>query len=77
MASLQEMLGANVRAARAERGWTQEVLADRTDLSTVQISRIELGRREIRLGTLIRVIDGLEITPDRLLAGLYGRGKGA
>lgn len=75
MASLQEMLGANVRAARAERGWTQEVLADRTDLSTVQISRIELGRREIRLGTLIRVIDGLEITPDRLLAGLYGRAK--
>lgn len=75
MASLPEMLGANVRAARAERGWTQEVLADRTELSTVQISRIELGRREIRLGTLIRVIDGLEITPDRLLAGLYGHGK--
>ena len=71
MASLQEMLGENVRAARAERGWTQEDLADRTDLSTVQISRIERGRREIRLGILIRVIDGLEVQPDRLLAGLY------
>lgn len=75
MASLQEMLGENVRAARAERGWTQEVLADRTELSTVQISRIERGRREIRLGTLIRVIDGLEIQPDRLLAGLYRSGE--
>ena len=71
MPSLPEILGTNVRAARAEHGWTQEALADRTDLSTVQISRIERGRREIKLGTLIRLIDGLEIAPDRLLAGLY------
>ncbi len=73
MVGLPQMLGANVRAARAERGWTQEDLADRTNLAVVQISRIERGTREIRLGTLIRLIDGLEISPQVLLHGLYGR----
>jgi transcriptional regulator with XRE-family HTH domain len=43
--------GKNVRNARRARGWTQEELAHRTGLSSVQISRIERGRREIRLTT--------------------------
>jgi transcriptional regulator with XRE-family HTH domain len=71
MAGLPQKLGANVRAARRERGWTQEDLADRTDLAVVQISRIERGKREVRLGTLIRLIDALEIAPEALLRGLY------
>lgn len=76
MPTLPELLGINVRAARTERGWTQEDLAGASGLSTVQISRIECGRREIRLGTLIQVIDGLGIAPDRLLTGLYKDGSG-
>jgi transcriptional regulator with XRE-family HTH domain len=71
MAGLPQKLGANVRAARKERGWTQEELSGRSKLAVVQISRIERGKREIRLGTLIRLLDAFEVAPDVLLDGLY------
>lgn len=71
MAGLPQKLGENVRDARRQRGWTQEELSAKTELAVVQISRIERGKREIRLGTLIRLLDGLEIAPDELLDGLY------
>lgn len=35
--------GANIRAARRRRGWTQAELARRTDLSQVTVSRMERG----------------------------------
>jgi transcriptional regulator with XRE-family HTH domain len=65
-----EQFGANVRAARLERGWTQEELAHATGLASVQVSRIERGVREVRLTTLIRLLKALNIPPDRLLANL-------
>ena len=71
MAGLPQKLGENVRDARKERGWTQEELSARTKLAVVQISRIERGKREIRLSTRIRLLDGLDIAPDVLLRGLY------
>jgi transcriptional regulator with XRE-family HTH domain len=70
MGGLLEQFGENVRRERRERGWTQEDLAAKTDLAVVQVSRIERGKREIRLSTLIRLLDGLEAEPDALLAGL-------
>lgn len=73
MAGLPQKLGENVRAARRERGWTQEELSARSKLAVVQISRIERGKREIRLGTLIRLVDAFEVAPDVLLDGLYKR----
>jgi HTH-type transcriptional regulator/antitoxin HipB len=73
MAGLPQKLGENVRDARKQRGWTQEELSAATKLAVVQISRIERGKREIRLGTLIRLLDGLEVPPDVLLDGLYKR----
>jgi transcriptional regulator with XRE-family HTH domain len=62
--------GANVRDIRNKRGWTQEDLSGITKLAVVQVSRIERGRREIRLSTLVRLLDGLEVEPDTLLKGL-------
>jgi transcriptional regulator with XRE-family HTH domain len=65
-----QRFGENVRQARQDRGWTQEDLAAKTDLAVVQVSRIERGKREIRLTTLVRLLDGLDATPDVLLQGL-------
>lgn len=70
--SLQR-LGQNVRRARLDRGWTQEDLSRATGLATVQISRIERGKREIRLTTFIRLLDGLGIGADELLEGLLAQ----
>jgi len=65
-----EQFGANVRAARLARGWTQEDLAHETGLASVQVSRIERGKREIRLTTLLRLLRALDVPPEKLLDGL-------
>jgi len=72
-----KQFGANVRAARKARGWTQEDLAHESGLSTVQVSRIERGVREIRLTTLIRLLAAFEIQPGQLLSDLYESQCGA
>jgi len=70
MASDLERFGRNVRKARDERAWTKEELAHRSDLSPVQISRIERGVREIRLSTLIELVEALEVAANALLVGI-------
>jgi transcriptional regulator with XRE-family HTH domain len=62
--------GKNVREARVARGWTQEDLAHRAGLASVQVSRIERGKREIRLTTLVRLVAAFDVDPAELLRGL-------
>jgi transcriptional regulator with XRE-family HTH domain len=64
------VFGRRLREVRLEREWTQEDLADRSGLTSVQVSRIERGVREVRLTTLLRLIAALEVSPDRVLGGL-------
>jgi transcriptional regulator with XRE-family HTH domain len=73
MDALLEQFGENVRQARHARGWTQEDLSSETGLAVVQVSRIERGKREIRLSSLIRLLDGLDVQPEVLLRGLLRR----
>jgi transcriptional regulator with XRE-family HTH domain len=62
--------GKRVRSMREQKQWTQEELADRSGLTSVQISRIERGAREIRLTTLLRLIAAFDAKPDDLLGKL-------
>lgn len=62
--------GKRVRSMREQKQWTQEELADRSGLTSVQISRIERGVREIRLTTLLRLIAAFDTKPDDLLGKL-------
>lgn len=71
VSSVVEDFGKNVRRLRLAREWTQEDLAHQSGLAVVQISRVERGAREIRLGTLLRLTAALEATPNELLDGLY------
>ena len=66
----QVRFGQNVRAARRALGWTQEELARQTGLASVQISRIERGKREVRITTLLRLMKALGASADELLEGL-------
>lgn len=70
-----ERLGQNVRAARKARGWTQEELAHQTGLTSVQVSRIERGRREIRVTTLLKLMDALDVSADDLLTGPHSNAR--
>jgi DNA-binding Xre family transcriptional regulator len=65
-----DQFGENVRAARVARGWTQEDLAEEAGLASVQVSRIERGKREIRLTTFLRLLSALDAEPSELLKKL-------
>ena len=69
--------GKNLKYLRKLRGWTQEDLSARTGLAVVQISRIERGKREIRLTTLIRLLSAFDVDPEDLLRGLIDAGEDA
>jgi transcriptional regulator with XRE-family HTH domain len=59
-----------LRKLRNERGISQVLLARRAGLHRTQISKLELGEREPRLGTLLRLAYGLDVPPEALLKGL-------
>lgn len=52
---------------RAERSMSQDDLADRTDMHPTAIGRIERGKREPRLTTILRIARGLDVQPGALL----------
>ena len=60
--------GAQLRAIRLERGWSQHTLADRADMQPKHVSRLETGERaDPRLSTLRRLAEALGCEPGRLL----------
>lgn len=62
--------GQNVKAARLAIDWTQEDLAHKAGMTSVQISRVERGAAEVRLSTVVRLVRALEISADELLKGV-------
>lgn len=60
--SLRRKFGENVRALRHSRGLTQEVLAERCDLSVDAVRRIEWGTISPSLDTLSKLGRGLAIS---------------
>jgi len=53
-------LGRAVRAIRRELDLSQEALADRADLHTNQVGRLERGTN-VQIGTLLAIVDGLGV----------------
>jgi len=63
-------LGANLRSARERAGLTQEALGLRADFHPTEVNRIERGRRNPGLLTVVRLAKALDIPAGDLLAGL-------
>jgi y4mF family transcriptional regulator len=59
-------IGRNVKARRVELGWTQEQLADRSELDQRFISSLENGRRNPTISKLAQVADALGSTVSHL-----------
>jgi transcriptional regulator with XRE-family HTH domain len=68
--ALIDRFGRNLRRARLEQGWSQAQLARESGLAVTEISRIERGGREVRLTTLMRLVDALGAPRHELLSGL-------
>lgn len=64
---MRKLVGRNVRAARAERGITQEQLADVSGFSQQYISDLERGRRNPTIVSLYELAQALSVTPIDLL----------
>ena len=66
----QDQLGANIRRIRRTAGLSQMELSDRCGLHFTEISRLERGRRDAQLSTIVKVARGLGVPPAELLAGV-------
>jgi transcriptional regulator with XRE-family HTH domain len=73
LAKFLEGFGANVRRVRLAKKprCSQEQLSHATELHRTEIGKIEQGKVEPRLTTLLILADGLGVTVDELLAGLW------
>ncbi len=63
-------LGHRIRIARREKGITQERLAEKANLSTTYIGRLERGEKTPSLETLVTLADCLEVSPLDILVDL-------
>ncbi len=63
-------LGANLRAARENRGWSQEELASRCGLHRTYIGSVERGEYNVTILTLMRIAKKVGITLEDAIGDL-------
>lgn len=66
----KEQVGQNIRSNRKRLKLTQEALAERCDMHPVELGRAERGKRDLRVSTVVRIAQGLEIPAYELLRGI-------
>lgn len=66
---LRELVGRNVRRLRRERGFTQEQLAEVSELGQQYISDLERGRCNATLLSLEKLAAALSVQPVALFEG--------
>lgn len=66
----------NLRKARQKSQISQEELGFRCDLHRTEISLLERGGREPRLGTIVKLAGALSVTPEELCTGVTWSVKG-
>jgi transcriptional regulator with XRE-family HTH domain len=65
----RRLLGEAIRAKRKKAGLTQEQLAEKSDLSTVFISRVECGKESPTVDSLMKIAKALAVSVRSLVAG--------
>lgn len=66
-AEFERQIGRNIREARLAAGFTQEQLAERVDISSSFLSRVENGASMPSVSTIGEIAEKLGIRPERLL----------
>jgi DNA-binding XRE family transcriptional regulator len=61
---------ANLRRMRRAAGMTQEALAEACQMERTYISYLERGLAEPKLGMIVRLAEGLRVSPAALLADI-------
>jgi len=60
-------IGRRIRQARTAKKMSQAELAEKANLSAAVISLIECGRSDLRVQTLVRIIEALQVSSDSIL----------
>jgi transcriptional regulator with XRE-family HTH domain len=68
--TLTEQFADNLRAIRRSYGWSQETVAELAGLHRTEVQRLESGKREPRLSTIVRLAVALRVDPGLLVVGL-------
>ena len=66
----RDRFAVNLRRARETAGISQEELAERCEVHRTEISLLERGGREPRLGTMVKLATALGTTPEALCSGI-------
>jgi transcriptional regulator with XRE-family HTH domain len=66
----RDRFAVNLRRARENAGVSQEELAERIEVHRTEISLLERGGREPRLGTMVKLATALGTTPEALCEGI-------
>lgn len=65
----RRLLGEAIRVRRKTAGFSQEKLAERADLSTVFISRVERGKESPSVDSLVKIARALRTRVSDLVSG--------
>jgi transcriptional regulator with XRE-family HTH domain len=66
----RDRFSANLRHARQTAGISQEELAERCEIHRTEVSLLERGGREPRLGTMVKLATALGTTAEALCSGI-------
>ncbi len=67
---LNRLIGQRIRSHRLNQNLTLRQLSDRTDLTTSQLSQVELGKNAASIWALARISNSLGLQVSELMAGL-------
>ena len=66
----RRVLGENIRIHRRDMGWSQEKLAEKSDLHHNYIGDIERGEENVSVDALMRIAAALKVTLSDLVEGV-------
>ena len=64
---LLKTIGARIKETRTSKQMSQQVLAEKAELACTYISEIEAGKKVMRVDTICRIAEALEVSTDYLL----------
>lgn len=65
---IKKELGEKIKRLRNKKGLTQEQLAEKIDISSRNLSKIELGLSFVKAETLERILESLDVTTEEMFA---------
>lgn len=71
----KNILGSRIRSARKEKGFTQELLAEKADISLAYMGEIERGVKYPSMNVFIKLVEVLDVSADYLMRDKLETGK--